>query len=258
MERFRRFQYHFFNFIAGYTNWSVVRAFGDLAILTRASFSMLFFVPVLAALWPTVRWGINGYNEYIVLRNIGMDARLESIEDTSPLVIEKLYEQVPQLSSDLPNIWAITFLASLCAVMGNVIYQTRAPSLIREYKLSEFEEIELKRYRDNPTETQLKIAQKTIDGRMQKDSHEKNWRQVYDITERWQELHAAKAYSSEDVDRLAREYISLGAREQYGAFAYSRLLSSTIVAFCYLVALAGIAWIVVSQSAAVFKQAGWF
>lgn len=259
MERLRQLRYLVLNWIAGYTNWNFVRAFGELAILTRASFSMLFFVPVLAALWPTVRWAINGYNEYLILRNADLETSQYGLVVAADRVVGSLRDQVPTLQSDLPNVWAVAFLASLRAVVGNVIYQTRAPTLIREYKLSEYEEMELKRYRENPTETQLINAQKLVDGRMQKDSRDDDWHPVYDITARWKELHTSKsAYSSEDVDRLAREYISLGAREQYGAFAYSGLVTSTVATVLYSVALAGVVWILVTQSAAVFPQAGWF
>lgn len=250
--------YRILNWIARYTNWNFVRAFGELTILTRASLSMLFFVPVLAALWPTVRWGINGYNEFLVLRNRGLDAASGGSENTQVTLPENLLNEIPQLPTDLPDIWAIAFLASLCSVLGSVIYQTRAPSLIKDYKLAEFEEVELKRYRENPTETQLNNARRMIDGQKTLDTSTGEWEPSFDLEERWEQLHgSSNGYSSDDVEMLAREYISLGAREQYGAFAYSGLLSSTFAAFCYMVALVSIIWIIISQTTAVFHQAGW-
>lgn len=247
----------FLNWLAGYTNWNFVRAFGELTILNRASLSMLFFVPVLAALWPTIRWGVNKYNEFLILRNLGLGAETDAAEHQSRIMTDGLSNEIPLFPTDLPAIWAIAFLASLCSVLGNVIYQTRVPSLIKDYKLAEFEEAELKRYRENPTETQLRNAQKLIDGQKTLNTRTGEWEPSFDVESRWEALHNSKSYSSDDIEMLAREYISLGAREQYGAFAHSGLLSSTFAALCYTVALACIVWIITSQTIAVFHQAGW-
>jgi hypothetical protein len=46
-------------------DWGVIRIFGELQILTRASYVMLIVVPLLAGVWPTVRMVINGHNKVI-------------------------------------------------------------------------------------------------------------------------------------------------------------------------------------------------
>ena len=47
--------------------WLKVRALAESKILTRASYSMLVLVPILAALWPSVRAGVNEYGRSAVL-----------------------------------------------------------------------------------------------------------------------------------------------------------------------------------------------
>jgi hypothetical protein len=46
-------------------NWRLIRGFGQLQILTRASYAMLIIVPVLAATWPAVRLVVNQHNKAV-------------------------------------------------------------------------------------------------------------------------------------------------------------------------------------------------
>ena len=43
--------------------WGFVRNFGELQLLTRASYIMLILVPLLAGLWPSVTTVVNRYND---------------------------------------------------------------------------------------------------------------------------------------------------------------------------------------------------
>lgn len=217
---------------------------------------MLFLVPVIAALWPTIRLGINSYNEFVVLRSIELNERIPNTKMSEGTTVQKIQNQLSIVPADLPDVWAIAFLASLCSMLGNVIYQSRAPSLIKDYKLAEFEELELRRYRENPTETQLRAAQKMVDGQKTLNPKTGKWEPTFDITERWENLHSGN-FEDGASEMLEREYISLGARERYEAFAYSNIFSSTVASVSYSVSLCCIIWIIVGQAIAVFQQAGW-
>jgi hypothetical protein len=45
----------FFRWLFSPFKWGLVRSFGELQILTRASYVMLIVVPMLAGTWPAVR-----------------------------------------------------------------------------------------------------------------------------------------------------------------------------------------------------------
>ncbi|WP_171238634.1 hypothetical protein [Ruegeria sp. HKCCA5763] len=103
-------------------SWTFVRAFGELTILTRASITTLIFVPVLAAIWPTARG---------------------------------VFESV---SLTLPSIWAVAFLASLSALIGNVLYQVFAPTVVKQYSLDDYVHQEVSRYNENPIREKFRHA----------------------------------------------------------------------------------------------------
>ena len=49
--------------ILNFLNWRLIRAIGQLQILTRASYIMLLVVPLLAGMWPAVRVYVNQHNK---------------------------------------------------------------------------------------------------------------------------------------------------------------------------------------------------
>ena len=45
--------------------WIKIQAFNKIELLSKASYLMLLFVPILAGLWPAVKNGINQYNRIL-------------------------------------------------------------------------------------------------------------------------------------------------------------------------------------------------
>ena len=75
-------------------DWRFVRSLGELQIVTRASYAMLVIVPMLAGVWNALPLG------------------------------------EPQ-SRYLPLSWVLAFFAALAVTLGQIIYQLRAPEIIR-------------------------------------------------------------------------------------------------------------------------------
>ena len=61
-------------------NWRVVRGLAMLRILTRASYLLLIFVPVLAGLWSGVRLVANQYNRAVEDATVLMDSAQKDFE----------------------------------------------------------------------------------------------------------------------------------------------------------------------------------
>ena len=87
--------------IEKYLNWGKVKTFGDLKLLTKASYLILLFVPLLAGFWP-------------ILQNI------------TPLI------------SDLPSVWSWIFFAALAVILGHLIYEAFTPENIKNLSRDEF------------------------------------------------------------------------------------------------------------------------
>ena len=60
-----------------FLNWERIRSFGELEVLTKASYIALILVPIIAGLWPSVRVAINHYNkaatEASIIMNVAHD-----------------------------------------------------------------------------------------------------------------------------------------------------------------------------------------
>lgn len=161
-------------------SWRTVRVFGGLQVLTKASYIMLLFVPLLAAVWPVFRGYINRYNqdlfehqsaaadlmltlEEIQTGNIpqGLNAGLDPAIYNIQQVINQL-EKASFSNSDMPSVWAIAFFSSLLVVIGHAIYESFAPELVKKFSQEEYAAFELTRYSNHPTEVQLEEARKII------------------------------------------------------------------------------------------------
>lgn len=105
--------------------WSRLRTFGELSILTRASFILLFFVPVLAGVWPKVA------------SFVGSEA-------------------------PLPLSWVLSFFASVAVTLGQLVYQAYAPELIKQFSETDYADSEFKRYQEQKLPGQLESAISTI------------------------------------------------------------------------------------------------
>jgi hypothetical protein len=93
---------------------------------------MLLAVPLLAGVWPLIRFAILQYN-----------ARLARLSGA-------LGQEIPTLSPDLPSAWAIAFFASLAVVLGHLLYQTGAPDIVRASSLEQYEFEQLRRFHERP------------------------------------------------------------------------------------------------------------
>ncbi len=72
--------------------WEKVRAFGELQILTRASYFVLLFVPILAGVWPVVRAVFNRYNEAVTESKEALIIASEKLELTVRATPEGAYQ----------------------------------------------------------------------------------------------------------------------------------------------------------------------
>jgi hypothetical protein len=159
-------------------SWRLVRAYGALTILTRASYAMLVIVPLLAGAWPAVQTLVNASEQRLVnvsdrltksaerlsgsacqleIRRGDTDssvgtANREKVEDnacvkrTSKVLseAEQLSDKIRQIhdsqSSYMPVAWGLAFFAALAVALGQAIYQTSAPEIVRRYTLEEYQE----------------------------------------------------------------------------------------------------------------------
>ena len=110
-------------------NWQKLRGFGELQILTRASYLMLILVPILAALWPAVRYSVSSYNHAVT------DARdaLESAAVKLEHQIEKAESvlSTPQPSAQDAGESETGFVTRANAILESV--HQRADEIVQEY-----------------------------------------------------------------------------------------------------------------------------
>ncbi|EJC7104872.1 hypothetical protein MZJ31_004528 [Vibrio parahaemolyticus] len=240
--------------------WIKIRTFGELQILTRASYFMMLLVPILAGIWPAVRVGINKYNaaitdskaaldsaseriEYIVLSasDTGKSSEqisqiLHSLQNNIDLIIQDYSLQVIE-KTGLPSVWAFAFLASLAITIGHLIYQATAPALIQNYTFRDYISEEVKRFVETPSEGQLEKARY-----FSKDYHG--------------DSRDDEMYFSGDSDAQKRKEVTLierGANVEYRRAAEMKLVYATISGVFYLIGLGLTAWIIASQTVSVIN-----
>lgn len=179
-------------------NWRLVRGVAELQILTKATYFMLIFVPILAGTWPAVRLYVNNHNDAVIKstailktysdnfdesklnlenyvnKNIE-NVNLENNEELSEALKEiskssrKFSTDVSSFTNDfipktieepsLPWTWAAAFFASLFAVIAHLIYQLSSPEIIRRFTLDEFVKDQKEDYSKHPSEASLEKAQ---------------------------------------------------------------------------------------------------
>jgi|GEM_PF-4163852 len=142
-------------------NWSVVRVLGELQVLSRASYAMLVLVPIIAALWSSIRnysLLINDSIEVMIARltvlsdtltiderisNLANDLSADAVSNLEGItaLTETITDSVATdaaLSSSLPLIWILSFFAALAAVFAQLIYQASVPAVVRGASKREF------------------------------------------------------------------------------------------------------------------------
>jgi hypothetical protein len=116
------------NFLFARLDWRFVRSLGELQILTRVSYAMLVIVPILAGIWnaPPMRdW----------------------------------------VSHNLPHSWVFAFLAALAVTLAQVIYQLRAPDIVRHSTLDQFVRDARREYTDQSALERVEAADRALDRR---------------------------------------------------------------------------------------------
>lgn len=246
--------------------WTKIRTFGELQILTKASYVMLIFVPLLAGLWPAIKSGINRYNTAVIEARLSLDGasdRLEfiatTIEDSSghlkevSKILGSLQERLDAIIEEyslkaiqkdsLPTVWALSFLASLSVMIAHFIYQATAPPLIKRITVLDYVNEALKAFVEHPSDAQLERAK-----RFSKHSEAK-YEQSVETKESIYESASGPSRSMEEREReeerrkelgiiekgAVGEYLRDAARSPLAAIACGLFYSAGLIILIYII-----------------------
>lgn len=154
--------------------WLIVRSLAQLTILTRASYFMLLLVPVIAGLWPSIDRTIQSYEVQFVLQAEKLRIAAETLSigaegfDGSQAIAAstaKLDEVINQITRNrqsiqalnprMPKVWALAFLASLSAVLAQVLFQACCDRRVQDENEQEFVANELLAFNTHPDHAEL-------------------------------------------------------------------------------------------------------
>ena len=251
----------------GGLQWGWVRAVGRLQALTRASYWALLAVPILAGVWPVVRWTINEYNNA---------ANGEPLAQTMPLT------------------WFLAFAAALAVAVGHFVYQSRAPQLIQEATVDDLTDRaeEITRQDGRITEERMRAAIDELQQAADMRPHDRSawfvkrgsrWVWLPHELELYRDIDAKEndggawrpggasakaAPEATDPDRAAgkqevsaadrkRILIEEGEKARYEQAVHERPAWAWAAGGCYLLGGWFILCIVLMQTAAVAAAAGW-
>jgi hypothetical protein len=107
-------------------DWRFARSLGELQILTRASYVMLLVVPILAGIWTAPPWG-------------------------------------EPARHPLPQAWVFAFLAALAVTLAQVIYQLRAPEIVRHSTLDEYKIQSSSEFAEHPAMARVDDADNSLE-----------------------------------------------------------------------------------------------
>jgi hypothetical protein len=181
------------------TNWRIVRAIGELQILTRASYVLLVAVPLMAATWPAVLTVVHGERVAIERANASLQnsasvahqnlSQLRSMADVNHTVraavdpqldrlegatrrAEAAVENVLQVSArwaaedpKLPWTLAAAFFAALAVVIGHFFYQISVPEPVKELGWDAFVDKRKENFGKHRTEEALDRANDALNTR---------------------------------------------------------------------------------------------
>jgi len=255
--------------------WTRIRGLGELQVLTRASYFLLFIVPMLAALWPVIQVGISQYNFAIgssvnalkytasvlefqsrKLEEQSSSAELAegSIADDLKHVLGEVRSETESLrellvqsyveDSSLPQSWAFLFFASLSIFLAHLLYQSFAPPLVREVGIDDYVAKRKSEYSKNPTPRVLQEAlsalrhSKTVSN---EDPALSDTAKIIPSPERWE-----------------LDTIEAGSRHYYNSKAEANPTAITVAASLYFVGIVLILVVIVEQSFYVGEAAGWW
>lgn len=253
-------------------NWRKVRTLGELKIITKASYFMLVFIPVLAGIWPIVNLGLNSYHEKIKDSAQNLESSIIKLEyhtkeiatnDTlntkqiaeSSKIIEKINSQLKSSSDGLdeikpkmtylPSIWVYAFLAALAIFFAQLLYQANAPEIIKNNRIDEYKIKKKNEYTDNPTESAI--------------------RKSIDFMERIKNEIDLKIDTSEigpfgDINQNRKrenDIIENGAFAEYFYWSKTKIVYAWISGILYYIGIAIILIIILNQTMSVLNAAGW-
>jgi hypothetical protein len=149
--------------IGNVVNWRIVRAIGELQILTRASYLLLVVVPLLAAFWPNVLTVVQGERQVISAGDRALqvaseevdkamararvlaapveslstqldrlDTAVGQLQQASSSYLDRLTEKVSE-DPRLPWTLAAAFFAALAVALGHFLYQLSVPEPVRAH-----------------------------------------------------------------------------------------------------------------------------
>lgn len=176
-----------------FLSWGFIRVVAELQILTKATYFMLVFVPILAGTWPAVRHYVNNHNDAVIeatkilevhaqnIDNSVLDLTSVSVVENKELstIVEEITKSTNEFSnevkdytadflpkvlekSDLPWTWAATFFASLLAVLAHLLYQMSCPEIIRRFTFDEYIKDKKEDYSKHPSESTLELAKDAL------------------------------------------------------------------------------------------------
>lgn len=241
--------------------WIKVRAFGELQILTKASYFILILVPILASIWPGVQYGLSNYNlsisnattemnnaadriEFAVLSNSksGLNTK---IADEIMSSVQKQLSTATRLgeenyinSTKMPIVWAIAFFASLAVLIAHLVYQSQAPELIRRVTIREHMRNEVREFSDSPSEGHLNRARKNL-----------RYAGAFIDSEIEGAINDNLPESNSDKEkRQELTVIEQGAYGEYLRAAYQNRLGAATSGIFYIIGIVLIIWIIIQQS----------
>jgi len=251
-------------------NWSLARGFGELTILTRASTSGLFFVPILAAVWPGLRAMVQYY--------------------------AKMYGYEDFLSPNMPDAWGMLFFAALFAMLGRVVYQSACPEEVRERSRVDVINQEMDTFRANRAEEGDRRLDEAISAIEEAGKNEYlRWFRhqnlvshrgrtvwipskiedfAYDrskVPQEWTDEYDQKCKENPDVEyeppQLAEAVMSRTSREditiQAGAGAWYDIISrqnrvqARIALWCYTLGVILVGVVIWEQAISILQEMGW-
>jgi hypothetical protein len=112
------------------------------------------------------RWSMNiwfGRLDWRFVRSLGELQILTRVSYAALLIVPIL--PLGELQSHhLPHSWVFGFFAALAVTLGQVLYQLRAPDVVRHSTFEQFVRDARREYADQPTRERLEAADLTLDG----------------------------------------------------------------------------------------------
>ncbi|MBT3193251.1 MAG: hypothetical protein HN341_11915 [Verrucomicrobia bacterium] len=269
-------------------NWGVVKALGQLTVLTRASYMMLIIVPIMAGIWPGVRTVLNRYNQAVTDTTMLMDTatqRLDISAERLKLISERrapgyatntlnsavtaLYaaeEQVRNIADDyslkvlektsMPSVWVIAFLASLAVMVGHLLYESLVPDLIKQNSLDTYIQGAKRAYVEAPADNKLEYCY-VVNREALKNPFLKSFVSAIHPIEDSDRNAYHVADDQEGLRKRELGVVAQGAECEYYMGKYRSPGAASIAMLFYGMAMIAVFYIIVTQCINVLRVAEW-